>query len=101
MLHVHKDVDWQARIERLSPFLQTVAILAAFLLASRVLTIRHRRRGMLLAGPAPLDAAEEARRAGLDEAALIAARNQRIVVVEIGIDGSHQIASRPAPGSVP
>jgi poly-beta-1,6-N-acetyl-D-glucosamine biosynthesis protein PgaD len=93
--HVHKDVDWQARIERLSPFLLTVAILAAFLLASSLLTMGRRRRGQLLPSPAPLDAADEARRSGLDQAALIAARDARIVVVDIGTDGSHRVTSRP------
>jgi hypothetical protein len=41
--------------------------------------------------PAPLEAADQARRAGLDEAALIAARDRAIVIVHIDADNRHRI----------
>ena len=58
-------------------------------------TLRRRSRALLLPQPAPLETADQARRAGLDEAVLIAARDQRIVIVHIDADGRHRIEVPP------
>jgi len=43
-----------------------------------------------------LQIADEARRSGLNETALIAARARRIVTVQIDADGSYRIPDPPA-----
>jgi hypothetical protein len=89
-------------IKRLAPFLLTSAGLIAVLFMFGLRNMRRRLRALLLPQPAPLATAAEARRAGLDEAALIACRDQRIVIVHIEGDGRHRIESsqaRPGPAS--
>ncbi len=67
--------------ERLTPFLLIAAVLAGLLMIFSLRTLQRRRRSLLLPQSAPLEAADEARRTGLDEAALIAARDERVVTV--------------------
>jgi poly-beta-1,6-N-acetyl-D-glucosamine biosynthesis protein PgaD len=76
-------VDWLAYLERLTPFLLVAAVLAGLLVGFSLRTLRRRTRSLLLPQPAALEAADEARRAGLDEAALVAARDLRIAIVYI------------------
>ena len=85
------DIDWPLFYERLKPFFLTAAVLAGLLVISGLLTLRRRKRSLLLPQPAPLEAADQARRAGLDEAALIAARDRAIVIVHIDADNRHRI----------
>jgi Flp pilus assembly protein protease CpaA len=85
------DIDWPLFYERLKPFFLTAAVLAGLLVISGLLTLRRRERSLLLPQPAPLEAADQARRAGLDEAALIAARDRGIVIVHIDADNRHRI----------
>jgi len=80
-------VDWLAYLERLTPFLLVAAALAGLLVGFSLSTLRRRSRSLLLPQPAALEAADQARRSGLDEAALIAARDQRIVIVHIDDSG--------------
>ena len=81
--HYGVKVNWLTYLERLTPFLLVAAVLAAALVASSVGTLRRRSRSLLLPQPAALELADEARRSGLDEAALIVARDQKIVVVHL------------------
>lgn len=85
------DTDWPLFFERLKPYFLTAAVLAGLLVISGLLTLRRRERSLLLPQPAPLEAADQARRAGLDEAALIAARDRGIVIVHIDADNRHRI----------
>jgi len=85
------DIDWPLFYERLKPFFLTAAVLAGLLVISGLLTLRRRERSLLLPQPTPLEAADQARRAGLDEAALIAARDRAIVIVHIDADNKHRI----------
>jgi Flp pilus assembly protein protease CpaA len=85
------DIDWPLFYERLKPFFLTASVLAGLLVISGLLTLRRRKRALLLPQPAPLEAADQARRAGLDEAALIAARDRGIIIVHIDADNRHRI----------
>ena len=85
------DIDWRLLYERLEPFFLIAALLIGMLIARSLHTMRRRRRSLLLPQPAPLEAADQARRAGLEEAALIAARDQPVVIVHIGADNRHRI----------
>jgi poly-beta-1,6-N-acetyl-D-glucosamine biosynthesis protein PgaD len=76
-------VDWLAYLARLTPFLLVAAGLAVLLVGFSLGTLRRRSRSLLLPQPAALEGIDEARRAGLDEAALVAARDQPIVIVHI------------------
>jgi poly-beta-1,6-N-acetyl-D-glucosamine biosynthesis protein PgaD len=76
-------VDWLAYLERLAPFLLVASGLAVLLVGFSVRTQRRRSRSLLLPQPAALERIDEARRVGLDEAALVAARDQPIVIVHI------------------
>jgi len=88
------NANWLLFFERLMPFVLTAAALGAMLVIISLRTLHRRRRALLLPQPAPLAAAEEARRAGLDEATLIAARERPIVIVHIDPDGRHRIETR-------
>jgi poly-beta-1,6-N-acetyl-D-glucosamine biosynthesis protein PgaD len=68
-------------LPRLFPFLAMSAVLALLLGLFSMRTLRRRARALQLPAPAPLEAAEQARDAGLDERALIAARDERVVIV--------------------
>jgi poly-beta-1,6-N-acetyl-D-glucosamine biosynthesis protein PgaD len=91
LAHLGKDADWPMSFEVLLPFFLLASVLAASLIIFSLRTVRRRRLGLLLPQPAPLAVAVQARRAGLDEAALIAARGRRIVIVRIDADGRHRI----------
>jgi poly-beta-1,6-N-acetyl-D-glucosamine biosynthesis protein PgaD len=83
--------DWQLYLDLLVPYLLIAAALASALVIFAMRTAWRRRRAMLAPQPTPLEAADQARRAGLDEKALVAAREQRIVIVHIDILGGHRI----------
>jgi poly-beta-1,6-N-acetyl-D-glucosamine biosynthesis protein PgaD len=85
-------VNWASYAERLAPFFLVGAALAAVLFARSVDTLVGRSRALRMASPAPLATAEAARAAGLDDAALLAARDQRIVVVH---DEAHGLRIEP------
>jgi poly-beta-1,6-N-acetyl-D-glucosamine biosynthesis protein PgaD len=82
---------WPLFFERLMPFLLMAATLAGLLIIFTARTLRRHASALLLPKPAPLETAEQAHHAGLDEVELIAARDQRIVVVYIDADGKHRI----------
>jgi poly-beta-1,6-N-acetyl-D-glucosamine biosynthesis protein PgaD len=85
------NATWSVFFDRLMPFLLTAAMLAGLLTIFSLLTLRRRARALLLPQPAPLATADQAQSTGLDEAELIAARDQRIVIVHIDADGRHRI----------
>ncbi len=85
------DDKWSLFFDRLMPFLLTAAILAGLLIIFSVRTLRRRSRALFLPEPAALETADQARHAGLDEAELIMARDQRIVIVHIDADGRYRI----------
>ena len=85
------DADWLVFFGLLTPFLLMAAMLAGVLMIFGLRTLRRRSRALLLPQPAPLETADQARRAGLDEAELIVARDERIVIVHIDTDGRHRI----------
>ena len=68
-------------LERLVPFLLLALVLPVVLIGFSVQTMRRRSRALLLPQPTPLAASDEARRTGLDEEALLAGREDRIVIV--------------------
>jgi hypothetical protein len=82
---------------RLIPFLALAAMLSTALAAFAVRTLRRGRRALVLPPPTPLGDADQARRAGLDAAELLAAREQPIVVVHAEPDGRLQLEPRPPP----
>jgi poly-beta-1,6-N-acetyl-D-glucosamine biosynthesis protein PgaD len=85
------NTKWSLFAHRLMPFLLTASILAGFLIIFSVRTLRRRSRALLLPQPAPLEIADEAHRAGLDEAELSAARDQRIVIVHVDSNDRYRI----------
>ena len=85
------DANWSVYLDRLMPFLLMAAMLASVLIIFSLRTLQRRSRALLLPQPALLETASQAHRAGLDEAELIAARDQRIVIVHIDPDGRHRI----------
>ena len=87
---------WLEFFQALRPFVQVALVLVSLLLVAGLLTLRRVARGRRLPQPAPLAAGDEARRVGMDEARLIAARELRIVVVHIEPDGKHRIEPRQA-----
>jgi poly-beta-1,6-N-acetyl-D-glucosamine biosynthesis protein PgaD len=92
------DADWRLFLERLMPYLVTAAAFVAALFVFTFRNLRRRSRARFLPQPPQLDAADQASLAGLDTAALIAAREQRIVIVHIDADGRHRIEIPPATG---
>jgi hypothetical protein len=80
----HIRVDLLSYLERLAPFLLFSALLCLVLIFRSVRTLRRRSSTLLLRQPPPLEADRQARDAGLDNAALLAARRKRIVVVREG-----------------
>jgi poly-beta-1,6-N-acetyl-D-glucosamine biosynthesis protein PgaD len=87
---------------RLIPYLRTSVVLVVLLFVASLFTLGRRRRGLTLPAPPELAIAEEARRAGLDEPALIYARSAHIAVVHIDSDGGLRIEIRaPHAGTVP
>jgi poly-beta-1,6-N-acetyl-D-glucosamine biosynthesis protein PgaD len=88
----YQDVAYLAAfLTRLSPYAQVALLLIVLLVIAAKFTQGRRRRGFLLPEPAPLALADQARRAGMDEAALAAARELRIAVVHVEGGGRHRI----------
>jgi poly-beta-1,6-N-acetyl-D-glucosamine biosynthesis protein PgaD len=85
------NANWLVFFELLMPFLLIAAILAGALIIFSLRTLRRRSRALHLPQPAPLETTDQAQRAGLDEVELIAARDQRIVIVHIDDNGRHRI----------
>jgi len=85
---------WLEFFHALRPFVQLALVLVTLLLVAALLTLRRIRRARALSQPAPLELAAEARRVGMAEAELIAARELRVVVVHIEPDGKHRIEPR-------
>jgi poly-beta-1,6-N-acetyl-D-glucosamine biosynthesis protein PgaD len=82
---------WADIFEALQPFVQVALVLVSLLLLAGLFTLRRVARGRGLPQPAPLSASDEARRVGMDEADLIAARELRVVVVHIDADGRYRV----------
>jgi hypothetical protein len=82
---------WPEFFDALRPFVQVALVLVSLLLVAGLLTLRRVARGRMLPQPAPLTAGDEARRVGMDEAELIAARELRVVVVHIDGDGRYRV----------
>jgi hypothetical protein len=91
----HTEPNWPVFFERLTPYLTITAVLGGLLVIASVRTLQRRRRSLLLPQPAPLPTVIQARHAGLDEVSLLSARNLRIAVVHIDIDGKHRIDVPP------
>jgi hypothetical protein len=85
---------WPEFFDALRPFVQVALVLVSLLLVAGLLTLRRVARGRMLPQPAPLTAGDEARRVGMDEAELIAARELRVVVVHIDADGKYRVEPR-------
>jgi hypothetical protein len=86
------NANWRFFFEQLTPYILVTAALAIVLVLFSLQTLRRRSRALSLPQPPPLEVADEARLARLDEIALIAARDRPIVIVHIDADGSHRIA---------
>jgi len=87
----HTEPNWPVFFERLRPYLIIMAALAGFITIASVRTLRRHRRSLLLPQPSPLPAAVQARRAGMDEAALLAARELGITIVHAEADCRRRI----------
>jgi poly-beta-1,6-N-acetyl-D-glucosamine biosynthesis protein PgaD len=85
------DWRWLEFLQALQPFVQVALVLVSLLLIAGLLSLRRVAREHRLPQPALLTAGDEARRIGLEEADLVAARELRIVVVHIDEDGRHWI----------
>ena len=86
--------DWSGFFEQLIPFLQVAAVAVFLLFIAGLFTWRRQTRAFLLPEPPPLAIADQARRAGLDEAALSSARDLRIAVVHVEPNGRLRIETR-------
>jgi hypothetical protein len=86
--------NWDVFFARLMPFLQIDMMLIGLLALASLITLWRRRRALLLPQPPLLSIADEARRTGMDEAELAAARDLRNVVVFIDEDGTHRVKPR-------
>jgi poly-beta-1,6-N-acetyl-D-glucosamine biosynthesis protein PgaD len=86
------DARWVEFFEALRPYLRIVIVLVALLIVAAFFTLRRVARAHLLPAPEPLAIGEEARRVGMEEAELLAARELRIVVVHIDANGRHRVA---------
>jgi hypothetical protein len=82
---------WLDFFDALRPFVQVALVLVSLLLVAGLFTLRRVARGRVLPQPAPIAASDEARRVGMDEADLIAARELRVVVVHIEADGRYRV----------
>jgi hypothetical protein len=88
------EANWPVFFERLTPYLVIAAVMVAALAGTGLRSLRLRRRALLLPQPPSLDPAVEARRAGLNTAALATARALRVAVVHFDADGTHRIEAR-------
>jgi hypothetical protein len=90
------NAHWARFFRRLEPYLWLIVMLLALLAASTVATIHRLRRFLKQAPPPPLPATEQAKRAGIDEAELLAVRELANVVVHVTSDGRHRVEPRQA-----
>ena len=90
------NANWARYFERLKPYVYLVLVLLFFLAGAAVATIRRYYRMLHRPLPPPLAAAQLARRAGMDEADLLAAREFADVVVHVAPDGRHRVVPHPA-----
>ena len=90
------NANWARFFQRLEPYLWLIVMLVALLAASTVATLRRLRRFLKQAPPPSLQATEQARRAGMDEADLLAVRELANVVVHMAPDGRHRVEPRQA-----
>lgn len=91
---VHGRSDPVDFLTLLAPYVGLAVVLIGILAVAAALTERRRHRALTLRPPAPLALADEARRAGMDEAALAAARDMRIAVVHVDGGGRYRIVPR-------
>jgi hypothetical protein len=94
--HFDTNAHWTLFFERLRPYVYLIISLLAFLAAAAVATNHRRRRTLLLAPPPPLPVAQQARRAGMDEADLLVARKLANAVVHTAPDGGQRVEPRQA-----
>jgi poly-beta-1,6-N-acetyl-D-glucosamine biosynthesis protein PgaD len=92
---VYSNGSWAEFFDQLLPFVLIAAFLALFVGFAGLASLRQYRRSLHTPQPPRLEAAEQARRAGLDEAALVAARELPIVIVHIAKDGNCRIEPPP------
>ncbi len=85
---------WGLFTSELRPDFVVIAVLLLFLGGSGAITLRRRRRGFLMSPPLPLAPAAEARRVGMAESELSAARGLRIAVVHVEPGGGIRVESR-------
>ena len=85
------EARWGVFFEDLRPFLDTAYVLVGILIAASFFTLRRIARARQLPEPRPLPIGDEARRVGMAEEDLAAARNLRIAVVHIDPDGKHRV----------
>ena len=90
------NANWPRFFERLRPYVYFILLLVAFVVAAASATIARYFRSLRLPPPLALPAASQARRAGMDETDLLAARELANVVVHIAPDGAHRIEPRQA-----
>ena len=88
------EANWVEFFEKLMPHIQVTLMLVGVLALASLITLYRRRRGLLLPAPPLLEIANEARRAGMEEDALAAARDLRIAVVHIDENGTHRVTPR-------
>jgi hypothetical protein len=88
------DAQWAQFFRLLAPYLWLIVMLLAILAASTVATLHRIRLFLKAAPPMPLQAAEEAPRAGMETADLLAARELRDAVVHVDGDGRHRVEPR-------
>ena len=90
------NANWPRFFERLKPYVVLAIVLVALLAMAAIATILRYYRMLHRPLPVPLAAAQQARRAGMDEAALLAARDLDDAVVHIAVDGTHRVEPRQA-----
>jgi hypothetical protein len=83
--------NWAEFLGRLEPYVLAICALLGSLCIAGLVTIRRRRRALLLATPRLFDLAADANRASMGEGALIQARLLRSSVVNIDDTGVHSI----------
>jgi hypothetical protein len=87
------EANWEIFFGRLVPFIEIGMMLIGLLALASLITLWRRNRGLRLPPPPLLAVADEARRVGMDEAELAAARELRVVVY-IDEDGTHLVKPR-------
>ena len=92
-----KDANWPEVVGRLKPYVLAACALLGSLCVAGLITIRRRRQALLLAAPRLLDLADDARRASMDEVALVGARALHSTVLRIDKEGAIRIERPPPP----